>query len=512
MEMNSRILTWIIEALEEDKELEEFFEAIPGFCGSDVVDDFQLIFDKVELKLFWAFRRFLSRTLTSSLILEEDKKRRVMICAKATDAALISFATMSTLGVFSNLVGDQVPGLCSQGIIAGVVASVSERDERWEGLAKYQLGVSEEDFRNYLANGDSVLLANFIHITRPLFRLCLEDGDHTYSLTDILPCISKFDIENTLPGLQHDFCALWNEITREARNRGSRRISFYILSRIRHLYIALHQGTDAPPTSFDASTVDHDLVLFDPSSYPLCNIPGHHSDSSTTHPLTITSPPADPPDASLNPSTEPAVLSFPSSTEVHGRVHFVGESRLRDATLTFESSPRVNVETSHPASTSLDLITQGPTDTAPAISQTSNSEPYPLPAPAVSIFTPDPSFAPSRSNISDPHNIVDIGIVPDMPLSSLSSLGPAFSDTIPASSLTSPEFQIGQVTAAPEPLPPSSFATSISLTQSQGTIPHLRTTLNDGTFDNDHRPRVQTPTDVAVEIEQLHESAMSVPA
>jgi hypothetical protein len=26
-------------------------------------------------------------------------------------------------------------------------------------------------------------------------------------------CISKFDVTNTLPGLRHNFCALWNEIT-----------------------------------------------------------------------------------------------------------------------------------------------------------------------------------------------------------------------------------------------------------------------------------------------------------
>jgi Family of unknown function (DUF6535) len=531
VEMNSRILTWTIEALEEDKELEQFFEAIPGFRGSNVVDDFQLIFDKVDWKFFWAFHRFLSRTLTSSLILGEDKKRRVIISAKAIDAGHLSHTTVSTLAsVFSYGVdllrsvdiwhslrstsAGQVPGLCSQVIIAGVVASVSERDDRWEALAKDRLGVSETVFQNYLANGDSVLLANFIDITRPLFRLCFEDEYKAYLLTHVLPCISKFDIQNTLPGLQHGFCDLWNEITREACNRGSYRIPSSFLRLIRHFYIALHQGTDAAPTSFDASTDDEDLVLYDPSSYPLCNIPGHHSDSSTgetTHSLTTASP-ADPPDAFLNPSIEPAVLSFPSMTEGHGRIHFVGESSLRDATLTFESSPRVNVETSHPAATSLDLITQGPTDMTPTISLTPNSEPDPHPAPAVSMFTPDPSFAPSRRNISDLHNIADIGIVPNMPLSSLSSSGPAFSDTLPASSLApSPEFQIGQVTAAPGPLPPSTFATSTSLTQPQGTsIPHLRTTLDDGTFDNDHRPRALTPTDVAVEIEQLHESAMSV--
>ena len=39
-----------------------------------------------------------------------------------------------------------------------------------------------------------------------------------------LGMLSKFDICNTLPRLEHDkyFCTLWNEIVQEAGNRGSR--------------------------------------------------------------------------------------------------------------------------------------------------------------------------------------------------------------------------------------------------------------------------------------------------
>jgi hypothetical protein len=92
-----------------------------------------------------------------------------------------------------------------------------------------------------------------------------------------LRCISKFDIENTLPGLQHDFCALWNEILLEARKTGKFYYPLYILSPIRHFYIALHQGTDCAPSAFDASTEGNDDILRFPSSYPLCNIPGHQS-------------------------------------------------------------------------------------------------------------------------------------------------------------------------------------------------------------------------------------------
>ncbi|KAH9972294.1 hypothetical protein BGW80DRAFT_382433 [Lactifluus volemus] len=94
----------------------------------------------------------------------------------------------------------QVPGLCSQGIVAGVVASMSERNERWKALAKDKLRLSEAVIRNYLANGDSVLLANFIHITRLLFRFCFFDFQNMGpSVAAILGRVSKFGIESTLP-------------------------------------------------------------------------------------------------------------------------------------------------------------------------------------------------------------------------------------------------------------------------------------------------------------------------
>jgi hypothetical protein len=340
------------------------------------------------------------------------------MCAKAADAAHLSYTAgyvirsvfyygkdlLQSVDIWQSLTstsGSQVLGLCSQGVIAGVVASVSERDEHWEALAMDQLG--EATFRKYQAHGDSVLLANLIHITRPLFHSSLEDHGPfaTLSLKDILRCISQFDIENTLPELQHDFCDLWNEITREARSRGSWQIAYYCLNPILHLYIALHQATDAAPTAFDASTNDY------ASSYPLCNIPGHHSDSSSAGPPTITSPPVDP------------------------RGRFVGESSLRDvldATPTIADSsrrsPPINVEISHPAATC-----QALTDTAPIISPTSNSESYPHPASSVSISIPHPSFSlPSTSsNVPDPQTDAGLGVVPDVPLSSPS--GPVASDT-----------------------------------------------------------------------------------
>ncbi|KAH9166396.1 hypothetical protein EDB89DRAFT_2004061 [Lactarius sanguifluus] len=55
-----------------------------------------------------------------------------------------------------------------------------------------------------------------------------------------------------------------------------------ILGPIRDAYMALHTG--AVPTQFSASNNTQNEILWEPSSYPLCNIPDHHPDlTSHTH-------------------------------------------------------------------------------------------------------------------------------------------------------------------------------------------------------------------------------------
>jgi hypothetical protein len=301
-EIDGHVLRWTLDALDEDQELEQFFEGIPGFCSSKVVDKPTRILAELDdyFKLSAAFRGFLDRTFSSSLVSETVKKKRLMTCVKAADSARLSRAAWVILEfIFGRGVdevlqsveigrslgsrgnnNDEGSALCAQGIVAGIIASVpvEERDYRWKALVMDQLGLSEGVLRDYLAHGDSVLFANLIQITRKFFRPYLdEDRLILYALSNILPTIFSFDFKNTLPSLQNDFCALWNENVREARKRGTDEIPFFILRNIRHIYIALHQDTDSAPTVFTSSTDDRDYILHQPSSYPLCDIPGHGS-------------------------------------------------------------------------------------------------------------------------------------------------------------------------------------------------------------------------------------------
>ncbi|KAH9965673.1 hypothetical protein BGW80DRAFT_1447786 [Lactifluus volemus] len=380
-EINTRILIGTVNALDQEKEFEQFFAAVPRFW--DVFHYSNTtpaeLTAKLDLTMAEAFAVFLSRSFSLTSVSMDE---RVAICVMAADTIQLPHSTMNVLGsVFSlgnkdmldyplRISGNRDTGLCSQGIIAGVIASVSERDERWVALVKDQLGVSEAELLNYLSNGNSVLLANLIHITGPLFRLCLEDiPNMAYHLTNILSCISKFDIENTLPGLQHDFCALWNKIAQEARHRDSPEISSHILRPIRHLYIALHQDTDAAPTDFDGSTADTDLVLRDPSSYPLCHIPAHLStDTDEIASESITRPPREPQSAD------------------HRRIHFAEESSLHEVP-----------DTTPTGRTSLDPSTISPMSK-------SESDPRPTSAVSESTFTPHPPLITPSNKTTDPHN------------------------------------------------------------------------------------------------------------
>ena len=308
------VVSRIIGTLDEDGELEEFSECIPDFCTSKEVHDPQEIL--VEAGFKRVLRRLWSRTLRSSCISEEVKKKRLSTYVKATNSAGLYGAAWEILGdifewdgmlQFVEIVcspirwgcNNRVSALYAQGIASGIIVNVpvEKRDSRWEELVMCQLGISEDMVKNFLVHGDSVQFANLTQITRRFYRSYLgedhldEDNllqdpligdvdrasEYLYALSKILPAISKFNIQNTLPGLQDDFCALWNEIVQKARIPEADNILVHILSKIRHIYTALHPDPGSVPTAFTSSTDGSHYILRQAASYPLCATPGHDS-------------------------------------------------------------------------------------------------------------------------------------------------------------------------------------------------------------------------------------------
>ncbi|KAH8991004.1 hypothetical protein EDB92DRAFT_706213 [Lactarius akahatsu] len=96
----------------------------------------------------------------------------------------------------------------------------------------------------------------------------------------VLEAACDLNVQDTSPELQREFCILWNQIFLKVQNDNNGWMAAYILKPIRNVYVALHQDTEAAPTRFFGTTGSQDDVLRQPSSYPFCNIPGHHPDST----------------------------------------------------------------------------------------------------------------------------------------------------------------------------------------------------------------------------------------
>ena len=336
-EIDTQILKRLLLALDEDPALETFFDAIPGYCNSKLCS-FPLCYSVQAM-----FRRvldgFLNRTFSSDLVSESARVSRLITCLNAAHAALGPSAVSEILHNMFNWNWDQPSQSVEIGhalrlwdhrrdhdltvhrIIASIITRVRERDDRWTMLVKEEFGVPDHVLQDSLAHGDSVLLSILTHIFR--------EGYRASSWTSgILSPLSEFDINNTLPRLQHDFCSLWNEIVQEANNQESFSTPARILGDIHHLYIALHQDTDAAPNAFSASTDSLDSILEQPSSYPRCDIAGHRPDSTPHGPVAISGavlPPTQQghlPDASPHQSTpgDSTSLRLPKETDIITRL------------------------------------------------------------------------------------------------------------------------------------------------------------------------------------------------
>ena len=315
-EIDVRILVWTIGALGDDESLEKFFETIPGLFNSKLVKNLEREFPMTHLKTFWrTLDGLIGRTLASNSITESTKSRRSIICNDIInmmpcptdfmgdnlrsyfDQAPVSMERFQAIARWFTHKDYAVADHARVGI-AKSLASMQERDDAWIAIASDMCGLAEQDLRNNISHGkDNVLLATFIYVTRRAIQVHF----HEFWLVREL---AGFDICHTLPTLQHEFCTLWNILVQEAKKHGEFSHPIWILRLIGHHYIALHEGTDAAPTAFSASTDNSDTNLFHPSSYPLCDIASHRPvpvPTSRTAPLLAQT--TDSPDASPHHST-----------------------------------------------------------------------------------------------------------------------------------------------------------------------------------------------------------------
>ena len=300
-DIDAGIFGWTLDVVGDDDRLEKFFAAIPGFFKSKLVKAIPKDLPKSVLKLFWEVSDgFVDRTLLSNSVIGPVKSRRLDVGMNAMGEMSIPGALPIPCDILFQK-WDQAPQDVEMGhvlarwcanenkdiaqyaqcIATRLIASVPERDDRWIELANRVLGLSELNLRDYIAHGNnSISLSILISAAR-------RDIHSEFYDWGVLSKLSELDIRDTLPGLQREFCTLWNLCVQEAWSQGPDSYPVGILRLTRLLYIGLHEGTHAAPTNFSASTRGFERVLFQPSSYPSCDIQDHHPGS------TISDPPAE---------------------------------------------------------------------------------------------------------------------------------------------------------------------------------------------------------------------------
>ena len=452
------ILDWTITTLGDDDSLKNFFEAIPGFFNSKLVKHLENDFHNELLQKFRdALDGFLGRTWSSNSVNDSEKLRRLDISMNAVSLIPHSGALLILCdNLFKHR--DEVPQTAAMGqtlarwltssnqsvtrkaqvIIASILVGVRKRNDSWVTwvtLAARVFDLPEGDFRDNVAHGvDSLLLAILIHVIRQSLR-----ADRVYY--PVLETLSKLDIRNTLPGLQHEFCTLWNEIVQKlARNQRFHAnhinpvhinpVLVNILRGIRHPYITLHQGTDAAPTAFSASTHEGDLILYMPSSYPLCNLAGHRPEVPL--PISSVNSPDDnfmEPPSSSNPTTtfqRPDMT--PPTNPVHSSSRPTGASptpAVADAPQEIPSAATLTHPLEGNKEQDSDMVAPG---AGPGTSQTLSTASTNAPTPALIPIPTSPQ--PNTSSES-----YDVGVISDP--NSSHFVPPFVGSSISASCLTS---------------------------------------------------------------------------
>jgi Family of unknown function (DUF6535) len=471
-EIDVGILDWTINALGDDHSLEEFFKAIPGFFNSKLVVYLKRTFPEELLETFWgALNDFMGRTLSSDLVPEPVKSRRIVICRE-----IMSMMPCSNEAEHRNLRShfDQAPASIdrlqamaqwfthsSYGVsyaarirAAKNLARVQERDSRWIALASDLYGLSDRDLQDNVAlGGDNTLLATVIGVMLPATMIdatpAMIDVDglasrafNPHSLR-LVGAFTQFDIRHTLPGLQHDFCTLWNELVQKARRQGPYNF-VNLLREIRHLYIALHQVTAFSATGY------FNPILDDPSSYPLCEIASHSPDS-TAHVLSSHASPhhSNPGDVTI------------SSQVTDGRV------------ITGAPSP------SHPMTPSeIGDSSQPPTTTLPALPALTGPSPTDVSLPGTAALQDIPSAAPlsypSMPALPTPTPILNTSLT-----SCDADAAPTSDSLLPASPVVRLSIPASPPPSRIPPLPDADFLTLLSGTTpshqtGNATLPRLR--------------------------------------
>jgi hypothetical protein len=340
-DIDHRSLLWTFDSLDEDTDLEKFFEGLPRLCDSETGKKLKLqegFIGPHRNRLSNALIGLMNRTLSSNLVTELVKQRRMIIFTKVVESTSLlgpwwylcrvlfedwyRFLGCIEFGLVvqnRKKIADKVAYFHAQCVAALTVSTVRDRDERWFQLASGLLNVSKTRLHKYIAHSDNILLANVIFIIRQTVQSYSGSKEHLRkdilrASSRTLETVCKLDIRGTLPDLQHEFCGLWNQLVYTAQSDQRPHhvlVATMTLKNIHKLYIALHGSSGTPPTPFYTTGDDRDPVLDDSKSYPACTIDGHRP--SQIPDLKFDEPTLD----SADPPFTPSFMPMPATTFPH---------------------------------------------------------------------------------------------------------------------------------------------------------------------------------------------------
>ena len=280
-----RILGWTTRALGDDSSRGKFFDALPGLFKSKLVKNFEKV-PQTLLSEFWeTVDTFIIHTTTSNSVSKEVESRLVDIgkdiasmipCPRRSYVERIPKpepVSIDRVELMVRWIDHEFPlvSCAARFRAAEMLGRMEKRDNRWYELAHELSGLSEPDLRSDIDMArNSMLLA----IAMDTYRRQIFHFPNYEVYVDMRQLINNYDMDRTLPRLQHEFCQVWNDLVQEARKPESRDLASYRIPReICGRYISLHpsQGPDSLSSFNDE---------YNPSKYPLCDIPSHHPDSA----------------------------------------------------------------------------------------------------------------------------------------------------------------------------------------------------------------------------------------
>ncbi|KAH9080211.1 hypothetical protein EDB83DRAFT_2513118 [Lactarius deliciosus] len=236
--LDTSMVSRVFDSLDGHEDMEQFLTAIPGFYTSTMVKMNSSVLDRLNNKrLAPEITSFMDRSLSSNLLTEPQKQKRITICLQAMDADPLLLqctfrqilrtqnSTFRTLNpdIFQSIdfvrlalkhLHDPDPWVkdYAQCIMAVAINRIHLDDSAGIDIASRYL---EPQHSRYLSEPHNLRVCNLIYLTRRLKDSQLEQSDRFDSGEDwhiALVEARKFEVRGATSELWREFRALWDEL------------------------------------------------------------------------------------------------------------------------------------------------------------------------------------------------------------------------------------------------------------------------------------------------------------